>query len=143
MFITEQPISVNEFLKGTPDPSCGAHVLFVGKVRNHQRGRAVQKLYYECYRTMAERQITAIVQSVRRKWNINEIQVLHRIGWLEVGEVAVIVSVASGHRREAFSACREAIDEVKRQVPLWKKEEFVGGSSEWVFDFHCVEVAAT
>lgn len=140
MFITDQPISTEEFLNGVPDPSCGASVIFEGIVRNHQNGKPVEKLYYECYESLANHQIGLIVDEVKKRYGVDHIRVLHRIGWLKVGDVAVVVEVRAAHREEAFQACRAVIDEIKKKVPIWKKEVFTDGSSEWVLPrISCME----
>src|SRR3989338_1977143 len=120
-FITNDPISLDQFFKEKPDPSCGALASFVGVVRNRQEGREVKKLYYECYLSMANQEIRRIVDEVKKEYGVGDVQVLHRVGWLEVGEVAVAILVSAVHREEAFSACRSVIDQIKKQVPIWKK----------------------
>lgn len=132
MFTTNQPVSIGEFLNGAPDPSCGASVIFVGTVRNDQNGKPVEKLCYECYESLANREISLIVDEAKKRYGVDRIRVLHRIGWLKVGDVAVIIEVKSTHREEAFQACRAVIDEMKKKVPIWKKEVFRDGTSEWV-----------
>ena len=85
---------------------------------------------------MADKQIQGIIENTKKRWPIEDVQVLHRIGWLNVGEAAVVISVSSAHRDEAFVACRYMIDEIKTQVPIWKKEVFQDGTSEWVLCTH-------
>ena len=131
MFMTEQPIRVEEFLSQKVNPSCGASASFVGLVRNHHEGKEVRKLYYECYKSMAEKQITQIVQRAQKESPVNQIHVIHRVGWLNVGEAAVAVVAHAPHRKEAFLACRQVIDEIKHQVPIWKKEVYEDGSMTW------------
>lgn len=140
MHITHQPISVEAFLKEKPSASCGASVHFIGTVRNHQDGRAVKKLYYECHKSMADKEIAAIIDRVMRSYGVNRIGVLHRVGWLEVGDVAIIIETSAAHREEAFQACRAVIEEIKKKVPIWKKEVYEDGTSEWVLCSHSVEV---
>lgn len=101
-------------------------------VRNHDHGRAVKSLYYDCYRSMAEKMIKALIEEAEIRWQIGKVRVLHRIGHLEIGEVAVAISVSSAHRAEAFEACRFMIEGIKKNVPIWKKEIFEDGMSEWV-----------
>lgn len=141
MHVTHQPVSVETFLKEKPTASCGAAVHFIGTVRNHQDGRAVKKLYYECYESMADKQIAEIIDRAKRTYGVDRIRVLHRVGWLEVGDVAVIIETSSGHRDEAFMACRTVIEEIKKKVPIWKKEVYEDGTSEWVLCSHSAEVA--
>ena len=136
MFITDKPIKVEAFLTEAPGKACGAVASFVGVVRNHDHGRPVRKLYYECYASMANKQIQSIIDQARNNWPVEDVRVLHRVGWLEVGEAAVIITVSSAHREEAFSTCRYVIEEIKTKVPIWKKEVFQDGTSEWVLCGH-------
>lgn len=140
MFITDQPISVSEFLNPASDPSCGASVIFVGTVRNHQNGKPVHKLYYECYESLANRLIGLITDGVKKRYSLDRIRVLHRIGWLQVGDVTIIIEVCSTHREEAFSACRAVIEAIKTRVPIWKKEVYENGMSEWTLGAHAEEI---
>jgi molybdopterin synthase catalytic subunit len=130
--ITHELIDTAQFLSRQPDPSCGASASFVGIVRNEHDGKAVERLFYECYEPMAEKQIEGIAARAKTKWSVRDIQVIHRVGWLDVGEVAIAILVHSGHRDEAFSACREVIDEIKRTVPIWKREVYRDGTEQWV-----------
>lgn len=132
MFITGEPIRLADFLAQKPSPSCGAVASFVGVVRDHHEGRQVKKIYYDCYWPMANRQIREIIDSARKESGVEEIRVLHRIGWLEVGEAAVVIAVSAPHREEVFSACRIVIEGIKTTVPIWKKEIYTDGSYEWV-----------
>src|SRR3989338_2442109 len=136
MFITDQPIPSNEFLSRIPSKSCGAVATFVGVVRDHHEGKKVQGLFYDSYRSMAEREIEAIIADIKKKIPIDEIRVLHRVGWLKVGEAAVAIWVSAAHREEAFKACRMAIDGIKKNVPIWKKEVYEDSSETWVVCAH-------
>ncbi len=109
----------------------GAIVMFEGVVRDHSRGHAVRALEYEAYEEMAEAQMRAIAMELRARWGIERVAMVHRLGRLEVGEVAVVIAVASAHRGEAFAACQFAIDTLKATVPIWKKE-FGPDGAEWV-----------
>lgn len=132
MRISRAPIVLQEsFFK--PGPSCGAVASFVGLVRNHDHGRRVSRLHYECYLSMAEKMLERIVAEAKDRWPINEVRVVHRIGTLEIGEAAVAIAVSSAHRAEAFEACRFVIEEIKKRVPIWKKEIFEDGTGEWIF----------
>lgn len=132
MYITQEPIRLEKFFSAMPEQSCGALASFVGIVRDHDHGRPVEKLYYECYASMAERAIENVVRESRKQWPIEDIRILHRIGSLEIGEVAVAIAVSSVHRDEAFLACRFAIEEIKTKVPIWKKEFYKDGAQAWV-----------
>lgn len=133
MRITQGPVRLNEFFSSTPAPSCGAFASFVGLVRDHDHGRRVLRLHYECYPSMAEKMLEGIVAEAKNRWPVDEVKVLHRVGTLEVGEAAVAIAVSSAHRAEAFQACRFVIEEIKKRVPIWKKEIFEDGTGEWVF----------
>ena len=135
MLLTRQPISLGEFFTA-PASSCGALVSFVGVVRNRHRGRAVRSLLYECYVPMAEKMLAGIVAEAKERWPVDEVRVLHRVGPLEVGEAAVAIAVTSGHRDEAFAACRFVIEEIKHRVPIWKKEFYEDGTAEWTACAH-------
>lgn len=142
MYITDKPIDCMDFFSFTPNPSCGAVSSFMGIVRNHDHGRAVLKLRYECYRPMANKMIQALIEEAKAKWNPAQIRVLHRVGTLEIGEAAVAIAVEAAHRAEAFSSCSYLIESIKKRVPIWKKEIFQDGSSEWVLCGHSVEAVA-
>jgi molybdopterin synthase catalytic subunit len=113
-------------------PNCGGVVLFLGTVRDLTDGRITVALEYEAYSAMAERKLTEIEQETRRRWPVGEIALVHRLGRLGVGEVSVAAAVSCPHRAEAFEACRFAIDRLKEIVPLWKKENWADGGTEWV-----------
>jgi molybdopterin synthase catalytic subunit len=105
----------------------GAYVLFVGVVRNHARGRNVTGITYDVYKPLAARQMARIVEQVRERFGVS-CAILHRFGYLAVGEASVVVCVASPHRADAFGACRWAIDTLKADVPIWKKEHATDGT---------------
>ena len=109
----------------------GAAVIFLGKVRNHSQGREVLYLEYESYETMAENLIEALIEQARCRWNIDGARVLHRLGKVGLGETAVLIAVESAHRDEAYEASRFLIEEIKHRVPIWKKEYFSDGTTEW------------
>ena len=139
MYITQEPIVLQNFFSWSPNKSCGALASFVGIVRDHDHGRTVKKLFYECYFSMANKMIEKIIVKSKRKWEVGEIRVVHRVGSLEIGEVAVAIAVSAVHRTEAFAACRFIIEEIKKKVPIWKKEIFEDDTSEWVLCGHPAE----
>ncbi|HEX5939966.1 MAG TPA: molybdopterin converting factor subunit 1 [Dehalococcoidia bacterium] len=100
----------------------GAVCLFLGVVRNHNEGRAVSALEYEAHVAMAEKQLAAVADETKRRFDIDEVALHHRIGRLAVGDVSLLAIVSSHHRREAFEACHWAVDRLKERVPIWKKE---------------------
>lgn len=107
----------------------GALCVFVGTVRNENRGRRVVRLEYEAYESMALPLMQEIAAEVRRRWPVTDVRMVHRLGALAIGEASVAVAVASPHRDEAFAACRYAIDTLKKTVPIWKKEFYADGSA--------------
>jgi len=129
--ITEKPIDVDKLLDYVSDQSSGASVLFTGTVRDHNEQDKVSKLHYEAYQEMAVKILQEIENEVHAKWKINKFIAIHRTGTLKVGEVSVAVAVSSGHRKEAFDACKFAIDSIKEKAPIWKKE-FSESGTEWL-----------
>jgi molybdopterin synthase catalytic subunit len=125
--LVREPIDLAA-LSGT-SPADGALCLFVGVVRNENRGRTVVRLEYQAYEEMALPLMQRIAQEARERFPVTEVRLMHRLGTLEIGEASVAVAVASPHRAEAFQACRFAIDTLKAQVPIWKKEVYADGSA--------------
>ena len=113
-------------------PSDGGVCLFLGVVRNENEGLPTIAIHYEAYGPMAEAEMGRIARQVEEEWPDTRLRIQHRAGRLEVGEVSVAVVATAPHRREAFDACRAAIDRIKTTVPIWKKEFHPDGSSEWV-----------
>src|SRR5438874_3131528 len=111
---------------------CGAVVTFLGTVRDLTGERVTVALDYEAYPGMAEKKMAEIEAETRRRWPVGEMVMEHRLGRLEVGEISVAVAVSCPHRGDAFEACRFAIDRLKELVPIWKKENWADGSTEWV-----------
>ena len=138
--ITQHPINQVEFFGQTPDPACGAVSTFIGMVRNHHQGKSVQKLYYECYEALAAKQISEIAVNLKGEFGVKHIRILHRVGWIEIGEIAVAIEVQAAHRDEAFKACRAVIEAIKKTVPIWKKELYTDGTENWVLCTHETEV---
>ena len=130
--ITRQPIDLARVLSSVDDDEAGGAVLFVGTIRRRSGGKTVEGLTYEVYRGMAEKRMQEIEDSVRKKWPVVRLVMVHRYGHLKVGEVSVAVAVSCQHRAEAFEACRYAIDTIKNTLPMWKKEHFRGGAEIWV-----------
>jgi len=125
--LVREPIDLAS-LAGTT-PKDGALCLFVGVVRNENRGRAVLRLEYEAYEEMALPLMQEIAALTHRRHPVTLVRLVHRLGSLEIGEASVAVAIASPHRAEAFAACRFAIDTLKAQVPIWKKELYADGSA--------------
>ncbi len=130
--LTTEPIDYHALTERVRRPGCGAVVLFLGTVRDLTGGRVTAALDYEAYPQMAEKKMAEIEEDTRRRWPVGAIALVHRLGRLEVGEVSVAVAVSCPHRAEAFEACRHAIDRLKELVPIWKKENWADGTTEWV-----------
>ena len=111
---------------------CGAVVLFLGTVRDLTGDLATIALDYEAYPAMAEKKMAEIEKDTRTRWPVGDIIMEHRLGHLDVGDISVAVAVSCPHRAQAFEACRHAIDRLKELVPIWKKENWADGSTEWV-----------
>jgi adenylyltransferase/sulfurtransferase len=135
------PIDTARGREALADPACGGYATFEGWVRDHNEGRAVRRLEYEAYAALAEREGERIVAEAIAKYGVQHATCVHRIGDLDLGDMAVWVGVSSRHRAEAFAACRYIIDEVKHRVPIWKKEHYVDGDSGWVNCERCAHVA--
>ena len=131
-YITNELINPEHLEATLDDPSCGGVVTFVGKVRNHHDGWQVTSLTYEAYIPMAEKIFAQIAAEAAQKSGAKEVRIVHRVGDLQISDVAVWVGVQSPHRAEAFAACRYAIDELKQRAPIWKKEHYADSGSEWV-----------
>src|SRR5688572_14195251 len=124
-----QPLDLQRALL---DQKAGACVTFEGWVRDHNDGRAVRALDYEAFAPLAEREGGRILDEARARFEILGLTCVHRVGALQIGDLAVWVGVAAAHRGAAFDACRYVIDEAKARLPIWKKEHYADGSSEWV-----------
>ncbi len=109
----------------------GAVLTFLGTTRSVTRGRRVLHLEYEAYRPMADNKLAEIADEMRQRWDVQDIAISHRLGRLEIGDISLVVAVASPHRERAFAACQHAVDRIKQIVPIWKKEYFEGGEV-WV-----------
>ena len=130
ILLTEEPLDPQRAVDAVMTESEGAYVLFVGVVRNHARGRSVTGLEYQVYLPMAERQMRRLVEDVQSRWGLR-CAILHRFGYLAVGEASVVICVSSAHRAEAFEACEWVIDTLKADVPIWKKE-FAADGTYWI-----------
>ena len=129
--IVDAPIASDALYEEVLKDYNGAVVTFCGVVRDHSGETTTDFLVYDAYKKMAEKKMSEIGDQAKEKWNIEDVAILHRIGRLEIGEISVLIAVASPHRAEAFDACRFIIDKLKESVPIWKKE--VGQNGEaWV-----------
>ncbi|MGH8310125.1 MAG: molybdenum cofactor biosynthesis protein MoaE [Steroidobacteraceae bacterium] len=120
--LRDRALSVDEALSFVTRPEAGGVVIFVGTVREQNEGRAVRLLEYEAYGSMAERELARICDELEQEISGVRLAVLHRVGRLDVGELAVICAASAPHREEAFRACRSLIDRIKSRVPIWKRE---------------------
>jgi MoaE-MoaD fusion protein len=125
--LVRERIVPRELVESLKSPEDGAVVVFDGFVRNNFKGRRTLHLEYEAYEPMAYAKMREIGAQVREKFKIHRLAIVHRLGRLEIGDTSVLIAVSSPHRGAAFDACRYAIDTLKRAVPIWKKEYFVGG----------------
>ena len=130
-YLTNDPIDANALVKRVMRNSDGAYVLFEGVVRNHHEGKAVESIFYDAYRPMAEKEMEKIVREIEAQFPDVALAVVHRLGHLVVGDSSIAIVAASPHRAEAFGACRMMIDRIKETVPIWKKERGPDGE-EWV-----------
>lgn len=130
--IIKDTIDQLKILEELKDNSSGAVVFFTGIVRDHNSKEKVEGIFYEAYEKMVNEILKKIENEVFKNWNIKKFIAIHRIGYLKVGEISVIVGVSSEHRKEAFEACSYGIDNIKKRCPIWKKEKMESGDSEWV-----------
>ena len=137
--ITEHIIDVPRILAEIASPRSGAIDCFIGTVRDHAHGRRVRALEYSAYVEMGEKVMAEIETEMREKWVLNTVVLIHRVGMLPVGDIAVVTAVSAAHRKEAFDANRYAIDRIKAIVPIWKKEYFEEGRA-WVVGQHDIDL---
>jgi molybdopterin synthase catalytic subunit len=130
--LTREAIPVERLLAAAARPDCGAVAVFLGTTRDHHQGRRVTRLAYEAYEPMALAALDALEREVSRRFEIATCRIVHRLGDVPLADASVVVVVAAGHRGAAFDACRWAMDELKRGVPIWKKEFFAEGGEAWV-----------
>ena len=128
--VTEAPISVTELAGAVQDAAAGAVVTFEGVVRNHDADRAVTGIGYSCHPT-AGRIVEQIARDVAQAGRVRALGVVHRVGDLAVGDAALAVAVSSDHRAEAFAVCSQIVEEVKERLPVWKRQTFTDGSTQW------------
>ena len=130
ILITHDPLDPDSLTDAVRGDGNGAVVTFLGSTRSSTGDRRVLRLEYEAYRPMADEMLARIAEEMRRRWPVDA-AIAHRLGRLEIGEVSLVVAVASPHRREAFEASQYCVDRIKQIVPIWKKEYFEGGEV-WV-----------
>jgi molybdopterin synthase catalytic subunit len=130
--VRDQPLSVDEVLRAVQHPEAGGIAIFLGVVRDHHEGKAVARLDYESHVTLANKELLRILETLMAAHPGTRIAALHRVGELAIGDAAVVVAASAPHRAEAFAACRQAIDQIKASVPIWKREWSPDGSALWV-----------
>ncbi|MCM2394080.1 molybdenum cofactor biosynthesis protein MoaE [Streptomyces albipurpureus] len=129
--IRDTPLSLDEVFQSVGDDAAGGTALFVGTVRNHDMGADVGALSYSAH-PLAEAELRRVAEKVVAKYLVRALAAVHRTGDLKVGDLAVVVAVSCAHRAEAFAACRELIDTLKHEVPIWKHQTFADGTAKWV-----------
>jgi MoaE-MoaD fusion protein len=129
--VVTEPLSLDEVVRAVSGPARGGLVTFTGMVRSETQGRRVLRLEYEAYDAMAVKTLAEIAEAAQRKWPLVEVAIVHRKGLLIPGDAAVVIAASAPHRKEAFLACEFAIEKLKEDVPIWKKEFFEDGSV-WV-----------
>ena len=129
--VTLEPLDAADTAQSVASPDCGAVATFIGLVRDHNLGRPVRWLDYECYEPLAVKSLERIAEEAAAEWPGARLAIAHRIGALQIGEASVVIAAASPHRADAFAACRYAIERIKQIVPIWKHEHFDGGDS-WI-----------
>jgi molybdopterin synthase catalytic subunit len=139
------PLPIAEASSWVVLPGCGATVTFTGTARDHAEGRpGVHKLEYEAYEEPALARMRTLCAELRARWAlVGRVALLHRTGVVEIGDAAVVVAVSAPHRDDAFEAARYGIDELKRTVPIWKREAWAGGESWGLEAQHLTEVGGT
>ena len=129
--LSDQPLDPGSVIREVADPRAGGIASFIGTTRVESRGRTVHYLDYEAYEGMAEQMMAELGEELKRKHELCEISISHRVGRVDIGEPSVVIAVSAPHRAAALAACKEAIDTLKETVPLWKKEVYEGGE-EWI-----------
>ena len=131
--VIREAIDIQAMTAAADHPECGAVLTFSGTVRNHHLGRPVVRLAYEAYEGMAQKEMEKVVNQAKEQWpDIRKVQVVHRFGEMEVGASSIFITVSTPHRVEGFAALRFIIDTIKRDVPIWKKEFYQDGESDWL-----------
>ena len=129
--LSEEPLSLDRVVDEVRSDEAGAIATFTGTTRIQSRGRTVTHLDYEAYEGMAEQVMGEIAEELRGRYELTDIAIHHRIGRVGIGDTSVLIAVSAPHRQDALAACKDAIDQLKERVPLWKKEVYEGGE-EWI-----------
>ncbi|MFI8347866.1 molybdenum cofactor biosynthesis protein MoaE [Streptomyces sp. NPDC085596] len=129
--LRDTPLSLDEVYRAVGDDAAGGTALFVGTVRDHDGGKSVSSLEYSAHPS-AEQELRRVAEEIAAEFPVRALAAVHRTGLLAIGDVAVITAVSCPHRAEAFAACRKLIDTLKHDVPVWKRQIFTDGATEWV-----------
>jgi MoaE-MoaD fusion protein len=129
--LSDEPLSLDRVVDEVRDEQAGAIATFTGTTRIQSRGRTVTHLDYEAYEGMAERVMAEIAEALQSRYQLSAVAIHHRVGRVGIGETSVVIAVSAPHRQDALAACKDAIDELKERVPLWKKEVYSDGE-EWI-----------
>jgi molybdopterin synthase catalytic subunit len=129
--LSDEPLSLDRVVEEVRDEQAGAIATFTGTTRIQSRGRTVTHLDYEAYEGMAEKVMAEIAAGLQSRYELTAVAIHHRVGRVGIGETSVVIAVSAPHRQDALAACKDAIDELKERVPLWKKEVYAGGE-EWI-----------
>ncbi len=132
MYLTRNPIFLAQLLAEASSPACGGTCVFLGTVRSGPEERGVTAIEYSAYEEMVEGELGRIVAEVGERWSGARVALRHRLGVIAAGEASIVIVAAAPHRAQAFEACRYVIEEVKRRVPVWKKELRADGTEVWV-----------
>ena len=130
--LVDQPIDLAPLWDALADDDAGAHLVFVGRTRRRTQGRVTEQLAYEAFRPMALEQLELLLREAAQRWTITVATVVHRLGPVPVGEASVAVAVSSPHRGDSLQAVQWIMDQLKQRVPIWKREHFADGTSEWI-----------
>lgn len=131
-YLTRQPLSIDQLIADVSSPACGGTCVFLGTVRNGVEEEGVKAIEYSAYEDMVEVEFGRLVAEARARWPDARIGVRHRLGTIPAGEASIAIAAAAPHRAQAFDACRFVIEEVKRRIPVWKKELHLDGTEVWV-----------
>lgn len=129
--LTDEPLDLAAAVREVATEEAGAIATFVGTARRRSRGRTVVRLEYEAYAEMAEQVMAELADELKRRYELCEVAIHHRVGQVGIGEASIVIAVSAPHRADALAACKDAIDTLKETVPLWKKEVYEGGE-EWI-----------
>ncbi len=130
--LTRNVIDSNELVVRAQSPQAGAVLLFLGTTRQHTAGRETVELHYDAYEAMATSELHSLEEEARRRWELVDCHIVHRLGRVPLGGASVAIVTSSAHRKEAFEAGQWLIDTLKERVPIWKQEHWADGTTEWV-----------